>query len=67
MLIPVMFFVWLMELHYPLAERLIDAKHYDWSWNGWMAKILLRDLVFAVGEAQIWYYVIEMSPVHDLL
>ena len=61
MFIPVIFFVWLMELHYPIANRLVDAAVWDLSLNGWMFKIWIRDLIFSVGEITTWYFLVEYA------
>ena len=31
----------------------------DWKWNGWIMKILVRDIVFNFGIVVLWWAYIE--------
>jgi len=48
-MIPEVFFVYMMNLVYPLSQQMEDASVLDFSLNGWILKIALRDLVFGLG------------------
>jgi len=45
-----------------------DAEHWDFKWNGWVSKILVRDFVVNMGLAVFWYYWIhyKTANVHDM-
>lgn len=43
------------------------AVGYDWSLDGWVAKVVLRDLFLMVGIAGVWDYILYFSPLKDRL
>ena len=42
-------------------------KGYDWSLDGWVMQIVLRDLFLMIAVAGIWDYILYFSPLKDRL
>ena len=55
---------YLVNMIYPFEQYMEEAKILDFSLQGWIFKIMMRDVIFAFTLISCWYYILDVSRVN---
>ena len=68
-MVPIIVMVYFIDKIYPIAQQMKDAEDHPWdfSLNGWIFKIFLRDMIFNMVLIATWFWLMDCSSLKDVM